>query len=744
VRYAGEVGVAGSTSPISPQIAARFTRSARIASEATAAIGALVVVGWLLGVPALFQPHTALGAMKFNTAVCLVLLGVALRLSLAARIGTRVARGLAVAAIAITVLTLCEHLFDVKLGIDELVVRDPTTAQRPGRMPPAAVGGMLLIGLAVLVRPSHWAERLGLVAALSAHVAVLGYLHGARDIYALGPQLAIAPHTALAIYGLGLAVALAEPRARGLIALLASGSPAGMLARRLLPAALGVPVLLALLDAWGAYAGLYSAELGRAMLVAANSAVFVAVIWQTASEIARSDERRRAAEEAVRRDFADARRARTDLLRGNDRLRALAQLSDAFASVATSYQPLLERIARTVADQVGDACQVRLVSDDGESLNGAASAHCDPLREEDYRAYLAAMPAVRMDGDTIGARVARSGQPVCLDTTPAEITQQSEDALRPIVARLGIHALAVVPIRAHQRVIGTLGVMRNTPGRGYIEEDVTLLQDLADRAGLAIDNARLYDLLEQRVLERTAELEATNRELEAFSYSVAHDLRAPLRAISGFSHAVLSDAEDRLWPEDVRHLNQIASAAHRMSELIDDLLELSRISRIEPRRRKVDVSALARRVVAALRESQPKRAVTVEIADGLVAHADPRLLEIVLTNLLGNAWKFTAKRAEARIELAARAGDRPTVFVVRDNGAGFDPAHADKLFGVFHRLHAADEFEGTGIGLATVLRIIERHGGTIWAEAAVDRGATFYFTLQPSITGRAASPRSLS
>jgi light-regulated signal transduction histidine kinase (bacteriophytochrome) len=303
----------------------------------------------------------------------------------------------------------------------------------------------------------------------------------------------------------------------------------------------------------------------------------------------------------------------------------------------------------------------------------------------------------------------------------------------------------VVAIRARQTVIGTLSVLRNTPDRSYTAEDVTLLQDLADRAGLAIENARLYARLEDRVRERTAELETANQELEAFSSSVAHDLRAPLRVISGFSHALLEDAADRLAPEDVRHANQIRDAAGRMSELIDDLLDLARISRIEPRRRRVDISELARGVLAGIRAAQPGRDVEIVVADDLAAHADPRLVEVVLTNLLGNAWKFTGKREHARIELGVMPGNRPSVYFVRDNGAGFDPAQAGKLFGVFQRLHTADEFDGTGIGLATVQRIIHRHGGVIWAEAELGRGATFYFTLEaPPVTDRGASPRSPS
>ena len=231
-----------------------------------------------------------------------------------------------------------------------------------------------------------------------------------------------------------------------------------------------------------------------------------------------------------------------------------------------------------------------------------------------------------------------------------------------------------------------------------------------------------------------AAAEGASKELEAFSYSVAHDLRAPLRGIDGFSQALLEDCVDRLDADGKKYLKHIREAAQEMGELIDDLLNLSRVTRAELRRERVDVSELARSVLERLRESQPDRQVGLVVQDGLLAQADPRLLEVALMNLLGNAWKFTGKREAVRIEFAVKAGEHPPVYLVRDNGAGFDGKFADKLFGVFQRLHAAHEFEGTGIGLATVQRIVRRHGGRVWAEAEVDRGATFYFTLEEERT----------
>jgi len=226
-----------------------------------------------------------------------------------------------------------------------------------------------------------------------------------------------------------------------------------------------------------------------------------------------------------------------------------------------------------------------------------------------------------------------------------------------------------------------------------------------------------------------SQLEAANTELEAFSYSVSHDLRAPLRSLDGFSQALLEDYHDRLDDAGRDFLQRVRGASQRMGTLIDDLLSLSRVTRGELQVGEVDLSALAAAAAADLKKSDPARAVTFAIAPDLVVRADAGLMRIVLQNLLGNAWKFTGKRSSARVEVGSMAHDGRRAFFVRDDGAGFDMAYADKLFGAFQRLHAAAEFPGSGIGLATVQRIIHRHGGEVWAEGAPDRGATFYFTL---------------
>jgi PAS domain S-box-containing protein len=274
-----------------------------------------------------------------------------------------------------------------------------------------------------------------------------------------------------------------------------------------------------------------------------------------------------------------------------------------------------------------------------------------------------------------------------------------------------------------------LTALRDSSGRllGFAK----IIRDLTDRKRAEDDLRAAHDRLEQVVQERTAQLQDANRELEAFCYSISHDLRAPLRSIDGFNKALLEDFADRIEPEARHYLDRSCAAAGRMARLIDDLLNLSRLSRADLRPAPFDLSRMAEDILGELRAAEPERAVETRVAPGLAARGDARLMRAALGNLLGNAWKFTSRQEAPRIEFGACNGPGPQAYFVRDNGAGFDMAYAGKLFGAFQRLHSTTEFPGTGVGLTTVQRIIHRHGGRVWAEAAPGRGATFYFTLEP-------------
>jgi signal transduction histidine kinase len=268
---------------------------------------------------------------------------------------------------------------------------------------------------------------------------------------------------------------------------------------------------------------------------------------------------------------------------------------------------------------------------------------------------------------------------------------------------------------------------------GYvaIHEDVT--EVIEARSARALADARAV---------LVAELERRNKELEAFSYTVSHDLRTPLRAIDGFSHAILDDYSDKLDETGKNHLNRIRQAAQRMGELIDDILQLSRVTRAEMAPIRVDLSQLAREIVDVLQRQNSGRDIDVVIGDGVIAEADRGMMRIVLENLLGNAWKFTRDVPHPLVEFGAKLGDEATYFV-RDNGAGFDMAYVDKLFRPFQRLHEEKDFPGTGIGLATIHRVIDRHGGRVWAKGAIGQGATFFFTL-PGLKSSPLRPRAFT
>jgi signal transduction histidine kinase/CheY-like chemotaxis protein len=294
--------------------------------------------------------------------------------------------------------------------------------------------------------------------------------------------------------------------------------------------------------------------------------------------------------------------------------------------------------------------------------------------------------------------------------------------------RTFVKSLLIVPIRV-EAPIGAIGAYWATK-RAPNPEEVELLQALANTTGVAMENVQVYAELERRVRSRTLQLEAANHELEAFSYSVAHDLRGPLHAVGGYADLIAMKMEHSLDKESLDFLGEIHSGVERMTGLIDDLLRLAKIGAAELAPQEVDLSAIAKELVDRMAFKDPARKIDIRIQPGLRAQGDEGMLRIVLENFLGNAWKYTSRRELAVVEFGALpARDGQAVFFIRDNGAGFDPQNAEKLFAPFQRLHRQEEFEGTGVGLATVQRIIHRHGGLVWAEGKVDQGATFYFSL---------------
>lgn len=318
-----------------------------------------------------------------------------------------------------------------------------------------------------------------------------------------------------------------------------------------------------------------------------------------------------------------------------------------------------------------------------------------------------------------------------IEVFPIEVGKQIEEIDRRIITSNTSEVIEeIVPMQGELRTFLTAKtVCRNEQGK--VIGLIGIARDISDRKRIEDQIKELNQDLERRVEERTAQLEVTNKELEAFSYSVSHDLRAPLRSIDGFSLALLESYGEQLDEKGKHYLRRVRNASQRMGELIDDLLHLSRVTRSQMHFQTVALSEIVQAIAADLQHAQPERSVNFIIASDVVVQGDSRLLKIVFENLLNNAWKFTSKKLYSIIEFGTSLQpDSTIVYFVRDNGAGFDMTYANNLFGAFQRLHTIDEFPGSGIGLATVKRIIHRHGGRIWAEGAIDQGATFYFTLQ--------------
>jgi signal transduction histidine kinase len=666
--------------------AIRIQRTALFCCDAVVLLGGLVLSGWILDIGTLKSVVPGLVAMKVNTAVGFILVGFAVRLRVSHPAGARATTTsslLALAAGSLGLLTLMQDVTGLRFGIDELLFADPTGwigASPPGRMAPPTAIAFASLGLALLLLPHPQGFRLGeilaVAAALIGLLGVIGYSFQARELYGLAAYyVPMALPTALGFVIAAPAVLLTRPE-RGLVSVVTSRDLGGSTARRLLPAVIGLPIVLGGIKLLALRLGMVHQAFGMSAHAVATVVVLGTLTLWIANQLNQTDRRRRAAEEAQRR----------------------------------SQRELLEQSAllRSILDSVPNGVVVSNAEGKLLAFNPAAQeisgrAPMDPSSEQSIEYHGAFLP----DGVT----------PFPLDAQPMALALEgiSVDDVEMVLRneKLG----RMVHIRISGRPI-------RDPS-GAIFAGVVAFSDITAFRQAEEKIRELNASLDRRV----AELQVANKELEAFSYSVSHDLRAPLRAIDGFSHALLEDYTDRLDDSGKDYLQRVRGATQRMAQLIDALLSLSRIARAQMRFASVDLSSIAREIAADLQANDPSRNVTFHIETPVTASGDPQLLRIVLDNLFRNAWKFTAKNPTAAIEFGITQQDGVTVYFVRDDGVGFDMNHASKLFGAFQRLHGRGEFEGTGIGLATVARIIHRHGGQIWADAAPERGAAFSFTL---------------
>lgn len=664
-----------------PGCAAALERLVRACAAIVVTLAGLVLCGWILDEPGLVRLGLAGGAMAPNTAPGLLGAGIALALHVSGQ--AVLARWLALVPLSIGVLTTAQYVAGVDLGIDTILSSDPHAlmrTQHAARMAPLTALGLLLAGCALLLTgsPSRWAATTapwtGVLLLVLAVFALFGLGFDAAHLQLSSGARGIAVPTVVCLLALAIALVCLRAESGPAAIFLAPGS-GGQMARRVLPATVLAPALTGWLLLQGIEAGHYGVE-GFAALTALLTFLIVSgLCWSLARALEQRSESERRAFESLAR---------------NEKLLNLAQEASHLGGwdidVATGRIRWTREVYRI--HEVGP-------DHDPNDLQRNLAFYLPEDRE----------------------RLALAVSAACARGEPWEL----ESRLRTATGR--------------QIWVRTQGRAERSEGRvarvfGYIM-DITERRATLD----ALEAARAG--LEQRVTERTCQLQAANQELEAFAYSVSHDLRAPLRSIDGFASILEEDYADRLDDEGRNALQRVRANAQKMAGLIDDLLKLSRLSRAELTAEPIDLAELARASLAALQAAEPGRQVVLDVASSLPAHGDRHLLGVVMDNLVGNAWKFTGRHPSARIEIGLEEQDGQRAYFVRDDGAGFDMAHVGNLFAPFQRLHGTAEFPGTGIGLSLVRRIIQRHGGRIWAEGAVERGATFRFTLPP----RAAEPR---
>ncbi|HEY0681214.1 MAG TPA: ATP-binding protein [Steroidobacter sp.] len=712
-----------------------FMPFARTVAVVCMAVGGTALVGWWLSKPLFNSVLPGLGTMKPNTALCFVLSGLSIAALAQSRRNDVIDRSLAriqpVAALLLLLvasLTLLSYVLNLATGIDKLLVADSTPNSLlvfPWRMSPISAISFSLLAVAMLPWPTRLArlwlamELLVLVTAVAAFVMLLGYAYQASSLYSLPGFSVVALHTALGLLLLAAALLTVHPRFL-LAGQITATDQAGAEMRRLFPAAILLPCVVGWLLLQGQRRGWYDPEIGLACFTAANILIFSMLIWWNSRAVRRSDKALRAH------------------LR---RVEAVAEMDRAILGMRSTRE-IAEKALDHLRRMVPCACASLIVFDQNSGARRllAAGAFGDTN----------VLPRAHSIGSYEQAlREADAGAAILLGNLNA---LPSDSELFGDLRRAGAMSYAALPLRGEQHLLGMLELIDSRP-HCFSADHIQAAHSIADQLAIALQQALLREnldrhtaSLERRVQERTRELQVmnqeltfANRDLEEFTASAAHDLRAPLNAMAGHC-GMLRDLIKQLPDEEARHrMERIDASVRRMNDVIDGMLGLAQLTKIELVRRPVDLNAVATEVVQELQQQFPNHRVHYRIDAGPALFADPRLIRSLLFNLLGNAWKYTKHAERPSVELIRGEGDADPTFVVRDNGVGFDMNFAQHLFEPFRRMHTLAEFPGVGIGLATCARIVQRYGGRIWAESAVGKGAAFHFTLPDAAASAADS-----
>lgn len=661
----------------------RIVRSLQLMPKTAGAIltvgGLVVLAGWTFRVELLKSIVPGFASMKANTAFGFIASGIALMLISqrgASPTMLRTGKAFAGAAGLIGLLSFVEDSAGVSLGIDQAIFVDfgGRLTPTPGRMAISTAATFVFLALALVIadpaegKRSRLLQPICVAGCVFPFLALVGYSFGVEGLYKpLPTQTAQALHTA-ALFLLGFAGAITIGPPRGLIAEFASEQLGGRLARRLLPVALLMPLLVAWVRLAGEKAGLYSTEFGLAIMVTAMTLALCTLTYFATAFLNKSDSERQVAH-AAEHDLA--RRLQGILARSTS-LVFMKDLDGRYVMASHSLEKALslapsELIGHTDTEVLPPSVAEALSAGDVTALTQghASERELELITDGGIRQYLMVKFPLLNDDGTPNA--------ICGIASDITDRRQVEDVLRS-----------------------------------------------------------LNDELEARVDERTRELAATIKELEAFSYSVSHDLRSPLRAMDGFSRILIDEHSEDLSEDALRYLRRIREGAQQMGQLIDDLLAFSRIGRQSLEYREFELTEIVAEAFEVVRAAEPEeRDIELKIMPMASIRADRTLMKQVFVNLLSNAVKYSRANPKTVIEVRCekRAGARSAVCSVRDNGVGFELQYAERIFGVFQRLHNAAEYEGTGVGLAIVQRVIQLHGGEIWAESTPGLGATFYFTI---------------
>jgi signal transduction histidine kinase len=697
------------------------------------AVGATALIGWWLSKPMFQILLPGVGTLKPNTALCFVLAGLSLaglaarsnpNVGISSRLLIRVQPAAAGLLLLVASTTLLSYALRAPVGIDRLLVpHDPPNqiAVFPWRMSPISAISFSLFATAMLPWPARmrrlWLalELIVLLVMVSSFIMVLGYGYQAASLYSLPGFSVVALHTAIGLLLLTLALLSVHPRFVVAGQVVATDR-AGAELRRLLPAAILLPVIVGWLLLQGQQGGVYDGEMGLAMFTAINMLGFSLLVWWNSQIVRRSDHallahlRRVEAVAELDRAILGMRSTREIAGKALDHLRRIIPCAGASLIVFDRNSSAHRLLAAGTCGSTNFIPRVHSVASYEEALRDAGSdrtIRLDDLRTVDSKAELF-------------------------------------DELR----RAGVVSYVGLPLRGEQHLLGMLELI-DARAQWFSNEDVQAAHSIADQLAIALQQALLREdierhtaSLERRVEERTRELQAmnqqltfANRDLEEFTASAAHDLRAPLNAMSGHC-AMLRDVIEQQPDEEAHHrMERIEASVRRMNDVIDGMLGLAQLTKIELVRKPIDLNTVAAEVIQELQLQYPGHRVRFDIDCGPPICADPRLMRSLLVNLLGNAWKYTTRTEEPSVTLARQEDKSGPAFVVRDNGVGFDMNFAQHLFEPFRRMHTMSEFPGVGIGLATAARIVQRYGGRIWANSVVGQGSSFYFTLpQAAVT----------